>query len=206
MGNGEAVLDWGTGNGHFSYFLARSGHITSGYGFGEIPKVCRGLRSELYTYSRGATADPVTIPYGDQSFDAVVSVGVLEHVRDSGGDEIESLREICRLLKPGGVFICYHLPNQHSWIEWALRLTGRWSHKHRYTQHDILSLTESAGLHVLEVERYAILPRNIWSWANTGNLVISPRLAQAYDRLDELLSVLASPICQNYCFVAQKRC
>jgi len=105
VGDGETVLDWGTGNGHFSYFLARSGHVTSGYGFGEIPEVCRGLQDEHYTYRRGDIADPVKIPYGDQSFDAVVSVGVLEHVRDSGGDEIESLKEICRLLKPGGVLL-----------------------------------------------------------------------------------------------------
>jgi len=40
-------------------------------------------------------------PYLDK-FDAVVSVGVLEHVKETGGSEIGSLREIFRILKLNG--------------------------------------------------------------------------------------------------------
>ena len=201
---GKTVLDWGSGNGHFSYYLVRSGYLTCGYGFNDVPQVCRDLPDKTYVYRQGSTDDPVRIPYEDQSFDAVVSVGVLEHVRESGGDEISSLREIHRLLKPGGVFICYHLPNQYSLIEWVLRRVGRWSHKYRYTQRDILSLASSADLRVVETMRYAILPRNIWFWANKNEVSLSRRLARVYDRLDDALSLLASPICQNYLFVAER--
>lgn len=204
VSKGDTVLDWGSGNGHFSYFLARSGYITAGYSFDEMPKVCRGLSGELYTHQQASIDEPIRLPYKDRSFDAVASVGVLEHVRESGGDEVGSLHEIHRLLRPCGVFICYHLPNRYSWIEWALRRLGRWSHQYRYTRSDIAGLTSAAGLRLIEIERYAILPRNIWSWANIRKLTFSSELARAYDHVDTVLGFLASPVCQSYSFVAQR--
>ena len=76
--------------------------------------------------------------------------------------------------------------------------------KFRYTQRDILSLASSADLRVVETKRYAILPRNIWFWANRNEVTLSSGLARVYDRLDDALSRLASPICQNYLFVAER--
>ena len=137
-------------------------------------------------------------------FEAVTSIGVLEHVRESGGAEIDSLKELHRLLKPGGIFICFHLPNRYSWIEGALRLVGRWSHRCRYTGREISELARTAGFTLLEVERYALLPRNIWWWGPMRKFGGSPRLARAYDALDNTLAKIAAPVCQNYLFVAQK--
>ena len=47
------------------------------------------------------------LPFDDASFDAVLSCGVLEHVPYEEG----SVREIARVLKPGGHFFVYQLPN-----------------------------------------------------------------------------------------------
>lgn len=202
---GSAVLDWGAGNGHFSYFLVRSGYRASGYGFGPLPQVCSAFAADAYAYKVADPATPTSLPYDDESFDAVASVGVLEHVRETGGDEVESLRQIHRILRRGGLFICFHLPNRSSWIEGALRLVRRWSHRYRYTAEDIHMLAESASLKVVELRRYAILPRNIWWWGR-GRRGVSTSLclARLYDGLDDLLSRLASPVCQNYLFVARK--
>jgi len=205
VGSGSHVLDWGTGNGHFSYFLVRAGYQVSSFGFADRPPLCRALSPADYTFHQGSPDQPVALPYADQTFDAVASVGVLEHVRETGGNEAASLREIGRILKPGGIFLCFHLPNQYSWIEAAARSLGRWSHPYRYTATDIFALTEAAHLQVLDHQRYAILPRNLWGQGWLQGVGSSLQVANLYDGLDDALSGLLSPICQNYWFVAQKR-
>ena len=54
------------------------------------------------------------MPFPDQSFDLVVSVGVMEHFLD----EHEVNREIRRVLKPGG----YYLVLIHTHMSFAQRL------------------------------------------------------------------------------------
>jgi SAM-dependent methyltransferase len=201
---GSAVLDWGAGNGHFSYFLIQTDYRTSGFGFDGLPSVCAPFAPDRYVYKDGDYADPVTIPFDDGAFDAVVSIGVLEHVRETGGDEAASLREIHRLLKPGGLFVCFHLPNRNSWIEWGLRRVGRWSHQFRYTAESIHALCAQAGLDPIEVRRYGALPRNVWQSSRLKQMGNSAAIASAYDTLDGALGVLVSPLDQCYLFAAKK--
>ncbi len=202
---GSTVLDWGAGNGHFSYFLIRSGYRVQGFDFDAQPALCEPFSPTTYTYIQADPQHPSNLPYASASFDAVVSVGVLEHVRETGGTELGSLNEIARILKPQGLLLCFHLPNRYSWIEAALRLSRRWSHQYRYTASTIRTLTEQSGFALLELERYAILPRNVWGWGIPGRLGASFELARLYDRIDALFSRIFSPICQNYLFVARKR-
>ena len=201
---GSQVLDWGTGNGHFSYFLIRSGYHTTGLDFFGTPTICAPFEPEQYSYQLASADDPVHLPLADGTFDAVVSIGVLEHVREGGGSEQASLLEIARVLRPGGVFICFHLPNRYSWIEFVLRRMGRWSHQYRFTAGDIRHLCAGAGLQPVMLQRYALLPRNIWWWKLRRFVRNEARFASAYDRLDDLLGRLAAPICQNYLFVARR--
>ena len=105
--------------------------------------------------------DPIHLPYEDESFDAVVSVGVLEHVRQFGGNEIKSLKEIHRILKKDGLFLCFHFPNKYSWIEaLARRIPSKHYHPYLFTKKDIYHLNQNVGLLVEELKGYAILPRN----------------------------------------------
>lgn len=199
----STVLDWGAGNGHFSYFLLKAGYQTSGYGFESLPEICRSFSPANYTYQQGNLSDPIAIPFQNQQFDAVVSIGVLEHVREMGGDEIASLNEISRMLKPKGFFICVHFPNRYSWIEYAARQVDKWSHLYCYTKPEIRELMRQTNFQLLEIERYAFLPRNVWAKLpeTVGN---SLRFSQFYDRIDRLLAIPFSHLCQNYLFVAQK--
>lgn len=200
---GADVLDWGSGNGHFSYFLSRAGYRATGYSFGQY--VYRDwLADSAYRFVLGDEREPVALPFDDASFDAVGSIGVLEHVRDTGGDEGKSLAEIARVLRPGGVFVAFHFPNKTSWIEFvADRVPGKHHHRYRFTRADIDRLARGAGLEVLETRRYGLLPRN------TAHRLLGPWRdarwsAEAWDRLDALLSVIANPIVQNHYFVARK--
>lgn len=201
---GGRVLDWGTGSGHFSVFLARNGYCADAFSLQEAPRICDDLPAGRYAFSAGDPNDPVSLPYEDETFDAVASVGVLEHVRETGGNEDDSLREICRVLKPGGFFLCFHFPNQYSWIDAAARSLGRWSHTYRYTASDIRALAARAQLELVDVTRYAVLPRNVWSWGVPRGLGASFGLARFYDRVDDALSMVLAPVCQNFLFIARK--
>jgi SAM-dependent methyltransferase len=200
---GAQVLDWGAGNGHFSFFLARAGYRATGYGFdGDAFRTWLGDPS--YHFIAGSATDPVTIPFEAASFDAVASVGVLEHVRETGGTEDASLREIARVLKPGGAFIAYHFPNRTSWIDWAAsRVPGKHHHVYRYGAADIVGLVRAAGLDVVALGRYGMLPRNSLD-RMLGPLGDAPAFVRAYDGVDAALGGVFAPWCQNWWFVARK--
>ena len=196
------VLDWGSGNGHFSYYLCRSGYKTTGFSLEDFL-----LRSSLkkfnYRFCKGKISEPTILPFKDNSFEGVVSVGVLEHVREFKGTELKSLKEIKRILKPGGVFICFHFPNYYSLTETlAGTFTRKYIHEYRFTEKDIRKLCKKAGLEIREIGRYAILPRN--SWGNFPNLGNSKVVVLIWNLLDEIFGRVFSPICQNYYFVAKK--
>ena len=111
-------------------------------------------------YVKGRKGDPVSLPYPDGFFDVVVSVGVLEHVRESGGEERASLKEIRRILKPGGAFVGYHIPNRWSWIERLSSLfPAKHHHRRRYTKATFRALLQGCGLEAAEIRNYGFLPR-----------------------------------------------
>jgi len=66
--------------------------------------------------------DGWALPFPDRTFDAVVSVSALEHVRDAA----PVAAELDRVLKPGG-WICAVTPNRHGYIAVGARLVpNRW--------------------------------------------------------------------------------
>jgi SAM-dependent methyltransferase len=200
---GAEVLDWGAGNGHFSYFLTRAGYRTTGFSLDPCG-FAGWLGATEYGFVRGRLEEPVALPWPAETFDAVASVGVLEHVRETGGDEAQSLAEIARVLKPGGVFVAYHFPNQTSWIDLAARgLPGKHHHRFRYTPADVEALARGAGLERIETARYGLLPRN-GIHRLLGPLRGSRAAARAYDALDGVLGIALGAIAQNHAFVARR--
>jgi SAM-dependent methyltransferase len=198
------VLDWGVGNGHFSYFLVRSGYKTFGFSLENFP-VGVELADAQYHFLQGSVKDPIRLPFKDDSFAAVSSVGVLEHVRHTGGNDEDSMKEITRILKPGGVFVCYHLPNRYSLIDALVRcfFPNKHFHRFRYTSCDIVALMKQAKLQLVEIKRYGILPRNIWINAPKF-LKHSKILALVWNILDIFLAYPFRFLCQNYVFVVRK--
>lgn len=200
---GARVLDWGAGNGHFSYFLQRAGYATTAFSFMDS-NFTRWLPPGEFTFVPGSESEPVKLPFADASFDAVASIGVLEHVRETGGNEPGSLAELTRVVKPGGRIVCWHFPNQASWIDvFARQVPGKHRHLYRYTRADIRKLVADAGLELLETGRYAVLPRN------TLHKLLGPTrdqrwAADLWDGLDAALGVPFNAIAQNHYFVAQR--
>lgn len=210
------VLDWGCGRGHFAYFLAKEGFRVTAYSLEEIPEMFSTLsrtERDRLTFVRGEMDEPRKLPFSAGQFGAVFSVGVLEHVREMGGDELASLQEIRRVLAREGVFVCYHLPNRYSYIEAASRVINRPApktnpsdtfafHEHRFTTRDVRGLCSAAGLSLVDIGRYGFVPRN--SFNRLPRLLRESRaLASAVNFSDVLLERLFSPIVQNRYFVAR---
>ncbi|MEO7540105.1 MAG: class I SAM-dependent methyltransferase [Pyrinomonadaceae bacterium] len=63
-------------------------------------------------------------PFADETFDACVSNYVVEHVDDPAGH----LREIKRVLKPGGVYV-FRAPNFYHYVSVISHLTPHWFHE-----------------------------------------------------------------------------
>lgn len=201
---GSKVLDWGTGIGHFSYFLCRADYRTIGFSL-EDYSFKPWLKGYNYKFIQGKTTESTKLPFSNELFDTVVSVGVLEHVHEFGGSEIASMKEIARILKPSGLFICYHLPNRLSWIEYIGKLsTQKFHHEYRFTQIEIIQLAKKTGFTILQTGRYGFLPRNSLGRLPT-KFAFSKSLAYLWDTLDNILSFIFSPFCQNYFFVARKK-
>lgn len=198
------VLDWGCGNGHFSLFLCDQGfNDVHGYAF-KPPSLLSLLADQAaFSFHLVDRNEPITLPFPAASFQTVLSIGVLEHVREFGGSEQASLREIHRVLRPGGVFICPHFPNRSSLVEALARATKKYHHRYTFSAADIQSLVRNSGFELLEMQRYCFLPRNTFSGrlAAIGN---SPPAIAALEALDKLLAISLNRFCQNYGFIARK--
>ena len=202
---GARVLDWGATTGHLSYVLGRLGYRAVGFGLGEW--AFRGCvddsRYAFVCAGRGGRADLGRLPFADASFDAVVSTGLLEHVREVGAHEGEALREIHRVLRPGGLFVCDHLPNQTSWMERAAQTFGGHPHRRRFAEWDIRRLLHDADLTLLEWARYGFLPSDRFArlpaWMRA-----SPSIAAAWNLADSVGASLGNKLCQNHLFVARR--
>lgn len=98
---GLKVLDVGCGGGFSCEFLARRGAIVSGIDQSsnciDVAKR-HALTSQLAINYQNGHAE--SLPYRDATFDSVICVDVLEHVNDLQ----QTLLEIQRVLKPGGIF------------------------------------------------------------------------------------------------------
>lgn len=154
------VLDWGCGFGQLSALLRDRGvrvtaidHDPAAPGT-EVRPLARFPAIEA-TY----TADPVRLPFPDARFDAVLSMGVLEHVARPE----DSLDELRRVLRPAGLVYCHKLPNRFSYLEAIARRTGQYYHGQ--LEHDTLWTVRSAraaferhGFEVLEIRRANMLP------------------------------------------------
>ena len=130
VAQGARVLDIGAGDAPYRELFTHTEYVTTDWG--ESPHEGAGGSTIV------ASAESIPVP--DQSFDAAILTQVLEHVPDPAA----VLREIARLLKPGGdLFLTAPL----AWEMHELPYDY-----FRYTDPGLRSLAEAAGLEVVAVE------------------------------------------------------
>lgn len=118
---------------------------------------------------------PYRLEYADAFFDTVTSTGVLEHVPDA----LNSVREIHRVLKPGGHFVITFLPNHYSYTEAFQRFRKFGGHERLYTMEQGRRMLTEHGYEVVDSWYFLVLPTML-----TG---FPARLKAAWDRNTDTL-------------------
>lgn len=98
------ALELGSGTGFFLLNLMQAGVMDDGHVTDLSPgmvAVARRNAAGLGFDVEGRVADAESIPYDDDSFDLVVGHAVLHHIPDVE----QALREVLRVLRPGGRFV-----------------------------------------------------------------------------------------------------
>lgn len=157
------ILDWGCGFGHISHMLKAAGADVASFEYAAYIERDGVLPLDQFPDVQAYhSSDPVALPYSSENFDAVLSLGVLEHVHDPDA----SLDEIRRVLRPGGRLYIFKLPNRFSYLEAVARRAGLYHHgsfpdDRLYTKRSALSLLRRHGYTVAEFRRANMLPLTI---------------------------------------------
>lgn len=116
------ALELGSGTGFFLLNLMQAGVIRRGHVTDLSPGMVAaavGNGTRLGLDVEGRVADAESIPHDDASFDLVVGHAVLHHIPD-----VElAMREVLRVLKPGGRFVFAGEPTTIG--DWYARRLGR---------------------------------------------------------------------------------
>lgn len=161
--SGKHVLDLGCAGGFMSEALDDRGAKVTGIDPAEeaiaAARAHASDRDIRYEVGVGEA-----LPFDDASFDAVVCVDVLEHVADLA----QVIREVARVLKPGGVF-CFDTINRNPLASFAvvtlaedvLRLLPRGTHDPEMfiKPSELLALLREASLQPDEITGFG--PRGI---------------------------------------------
>ena len=158
-----AILDWGCNHAPDSCLLrAARGDAYALYGCDFPPPGTFEAFHGFADFEYRPLEDIVRIPFGDGQFDAVVGGGTLEHT----AMDYESLKEVHRVLKPGGVFVASYLPNWLSYGEFLRRAFNRPHHLRLYGLAETRRLLLHTGFQPLRVVYQC------WGWERR-----TPRLA-----------------------------
>jgi SAM-dependent methyltransferase len=186
------VLEVGCGIGNITRRILREPAVERVHALDQDPAYTERLVERFRDPRLSATAcrfeefAPPALPAGvPESFDAVVSSNVFEHLEDDEG----AMRRLARLLKPGGAALI--LVPAHRWL--FSSLDRGLSHFRRYTLEDFRRLARASGLDLIRARHFN--PLGILGWWWNGRVLGRSKLPagqmRAYLRFAVGISALA---------------
>jgi SAM-dependent methyltransferase len=151
---GDRVLDMGCGAGRHAFEMYRRGGVVVAFDMdaqelADVQRVFSQMR-DAHEVPTGAIAtiqqgDAMALPFDDGEFDRVVAAEVLEHIPD----DVDAIRELVRVLRPGGtlaVSVPRWFPEVINW-----RLSDEYhevegGHVRIYTDTELIDKMRAAGL------------------------------------------------------------
>ncbi len=198
--NSGKLLDWGCGYGQMSYLLKKRGIDVVSFDVYKHEKISESpyLSAVGIVYGRD---DCPTLPFENESFDAVLSCGTIEHVPQINA----ALQEINRIIKKKGYYFTYMLPNKCSYTEFLSTMRGISAHPVKFLAGEIKQIYESNGFRIVKIKRANMIPKNL-----TGFPIVLKKICGGLDfmltPLDRLLSAipLLNLVCGVFEIVAIK--
>jgi len=121
IGKQSKGLDLGCGQGWYLAELRQLGYAVTGtdYSQGQLDRAQLHLRSKSLDPGELIRADAQQLPFADDSFDFVYSVNAIHHILEDGAQH-RALREIVRVLRPGGVFLLHEINTENPVFRWYM--------------------------------------------------------------------------------------
>lgn len=158
--NNFTILDWGCGKCQVSYLLKKRNadvlscdietakHVDSA--FGQYTPIAEFAKINVVPLKH-----EYILPFNNETFEVVLSFGVLEHVPN----DKQSLVEINRILKPNGLFFCFWLPYKYSWKQKREYLKGSHYHNRLYNINKVKYLLNETQFNLIDYWYRDLLPK-----------------------------------------------
>jgi ubiquinone/menaquinone biosynthesis C-methylase UbiE len=158
------VLDAGCGTGTLTQALLRAVKVPVRLNAVDLSasvlataKKYAGKNNPNQQEVRFAQGNVLALPFANQTFDLVMTCGVLEYVPLE-----EGLKEMARVISPGGYFL--HLPMRPAAVTTLLEVLFR------FKTHPPEELAETTDRHFQVVSHYKFPPFQIIGWSKTAVL------------------------------------